>query len=49
MHHFHLSGVEKSSDGFGLFNKRCLTFNEMRHAAVKKKIIIHDISMVNGI
>lgn len=31
MHHFHLSGVEKSSDGFGSLNKRCLTFNEMRN------------------
>lgn len=31
MHHFHLSGVEKSSDGFGCLNKRCLTFNEMRN------------------
>lgn len=41
MHHFHLSGVEKSSDGFGSFNKRCLTFNEMRHVAVKKKKNTH--------
>lgn len=31
MHHFHLSGVEKSSDGFGSLNKGCLTFNEMRN------------------
>lgn len=31
MHHFHLSGVEKSSDGFGSLNERCLTFNEMRN------------------
>ena len=30
MQHFHLSGVEKSSDGFGSVNERCLTFNEMR-------------------
>lgn len=36
-HHFHSSGVEKSSDGFGFFNKRCLTFNEMRQATAKKK------------
>lgn len=37
MHHFHLSGVEKSSDGFGFFNKRWLTFNEMRHVTAKEK------------
>lgn len=28
-HHFHLTRVEKSSDGFGSLNKWCLTFNEM--------------------
>lgn len=31
MHHFHLTGVEKSSDGFGSVNEGCLTFNEMRN------------------
>lgn len=47
-HHFHSSGVEKSSDGFGFFNKRCLTFNEMRQAIAKRKKK-KNISMAGGI
>lgn len=41
-YHFHLSRVEKSSDGFGFFNERCLTFSEMRN--MKKHV-----SMASGI